>query len=94
MVANYMAEAGTSPSRHRRGGGRSCGWPRSSPPGPELFRAMRQAGIDKAELAHRVGIASKDVDRLFSIHHKTRLEQVEAALAVVGPRLVVTVEPA
>jgi len=55
---------------------------------------MRQAGIDKAELAHRVGIASKDVDRLFSIHHKTRLEQVEAALAVVGPRLVVTVEPA
>jgi antitoxin HicB len=57
----------------------------------EVYRAMRQAGIDKTELARRLGIAAKDVDRLFSIHHKTRLEQIAAALAAVGRRLVVTV---
>jgi antitoxin HicB len=58
----------------------------------EMFRAMRQAGIDKAELARRLGIAAKDVDRLFSIRHKTRLEQIEAALAALRRRLVVSVE--
>ena len=60
----------------------------------EVFRAMRQAGIDTAELARRLGIAAKDVDRLFSIHHKTGLDQIEAALAVLGRRLVVSVESA
>jgi antitoxin HicB len=92
MVANYMAE----------------GWdlPEPSPargrpvvrPAPlvaakaEVYRAMRQAGVDKPELARRLGIAAKDVDRLFSIHHKTRIEQIEAALAALGRRLVVSVE--
>jgi antitoxin HicB len=55
---------------------------------------MRQAGIDRAELARRLGIAAKDVDRLFSIDHKTRLEQIEVALAVLGRRLVMSVESA
>ncbi len=94
MVANYMAEGWDlpepSPVRRRP-------LVRLAPlvaAKAELFRAMRQAGIDKAELAHRVGIAPKDVDRLFSIHHKTRLEQIEAALAVLGRILVVSVEPA
>jgi antitoxin HicB len=60
----------------------------------ELFRAMQRAGIDKAEPARRLGLAPKDVERLFSIHHKTRLDQLEAALAALGRRLVVNVEPA
>jgi hypothetical protein len=37
---------------------------------------------------------TKDIDRLFSIHHKRRLDQIETALAVLGRRLVVSVEPA
>jgi antitoxin HicB len=53
---------------------------------------MRQAGIDKTELARRIGIAPDAVDRLFSIHRKTGLGQIEAALAALGRRLVVTVE--
>jgi antitoxin HicB len=32
------------------------------------------------------------VDRLFSIYRKTRLDQIEAALAALGRRLVVSVE--
>jgi antitoxin HicB len=53
---------------------------------------MRQAGIDKAELARRIGMAPEDADRLFSIHDETGLDRIEAALAVLGSRLVVTVE--
>jgi antitoxin HicB len=92
MVANYMAEGwdlpDSSPARGRP-------LVRLAPlvaAKAEVFRAMRQAGIDKAELARRLGLAAKDVDRLFSIHHKTRLDQIEAALAELGRRLVVSVE--
>ena len=94
MVANYMAEgwelSEPSPARGRP-------LVRLAPlvaAKAELFRAMRCAGIDKAGLARRLGIPPKEVERLFSIHHKTRLEQIEAALVVLGRRLVVSVEPA
>jgi antitoxin HicB len=94
MVANYMAEGwdlpDPSPARRRP-------LVRLAPlvaAKAELFRAMSRDGIDKTELADRLGVAPRDVDRLFSIHHKTRLEQIEAALAVLGRRLVVSVEPA
>lgn len=92
MVPNYMAEgwdlAEPSPARGRP-------LVRLAPlvaAKAELYRAMRKAGIDKAELARRIGIAPEAVDRLFSIHHKTGLDQIEAALAALGRRLVVTVE--
>jgi antitoxin HicB len=94
IVANYMAEGWElpepSPSRGRP-------LVRLAPlvaAKAELFRAMSRAGIDKTELADRLGVAPKDVDRLFSIHHKTRFDQIEAALVVLGRRLVVSVEPA
>jgi hypothetical protein len=48
----------------------------------------------KAELAAARRLCGKNTDRLFSIHHKTRLEQIEAALAALGRRLVVSVESA
>lgn len=57
----------------------------------ELFRATRKAGIDKAELSRRIGVAPDATDLLFSIRHETGLDQIEAAL---GRRLVVTVEMA
>jgi antitoxin HicB len=94
MVANYMAEGWDLPEPSPARGRPLVRLAPLVAAKAELFRAMRRAGIDKAELAHRAGIAPKDVDRLFSIHHKTRLEQIEAALAVLGCRLVVSVEPA
>jgi hypothetical protein len=53
---------------------------------------MRQAGIDKAELARRLGVAPPEVDRLFSIHDKSSsaLDRIAAGLAALGRRLVVT----
>jgi antitoxin HicB len=94
MVANYMAEGWDLPEPSPARGRPLVRLAPLVAAKAELFRAMRQMGIDKAELAHRAGIAPKDVDRLFSIHHKTRLEQIEAALAVLGRRLVVSVETA
>jgi antitoxin HicB len=94
MVANYMAEGWDLPERSPARGRPVVRLAPVVAAKAELYRAMRQAGIDKAELAHRLGIAPKDVDRLFSIHHKTRLEPIETALAVLGRRLVVSVEPA
>ena len=94
MVANYMAE----------------GWdlPAPSPPAgrplvrlaplvaakAEVYHAMRTAGISKAELARRVGISPQQAQRLFDIHHASRLDQIDAALAALGRRLVVTTEAA
>jgi antitoxin HicB len=94
MVANYMAE----------------GWdlPTPSPPAgrplvrlapivaakAELYRAMRAVGISKAELARRIGVSPQQVQRLFDIHHASRLDQIEAALAALGRRLVVTSDAA
>jgi antitoxin HicB len=94
MVANYMAEGWDLPEPSPARGRPLVRLAPLVAAKAEVYRAMRQAGIDKAELAQRVGIAPKDVDRLFSIHHKTRLEQIEAALVVLGRRLVVSVETA
>jgi antitoxin HicB len=94
MVANYMAEDWDLPEPSPARGRPLVRLAPLVAVKAEVYRAMRQAGIDKAELAYRLGIAAKDVDRLFSIHHKTRLDQIEAALAALGRRLVVSVEPA
>jgi antitoxin HicB len=60
----------------------------------ELYSAFRQAGITKAELARRLGIPRMNVDRLFNPKHRSRLDQIEAALGAVSKRLTISVEDA
>lgn len=60
----------------------------------ELYRALKDSGVRKAELARRLGISRGNVDRLFDLHHSTRLELLEAAFAVLGRRLSIGVEKA
>lgn len=60
----------------------------------ELYRAMRAAGITKADLARRVGIAPQQVQRLFDTNHASRIDQLAAAFAALGRRLVITSEAA
>lgn len=52
-----------------------------------LYRAMREAGIRKADLARRLGWHGPQIDRLLDLNHASRLDQIEAALAVLGKRL-------
>jgi antitoxin HicB len=60
----------------------------------ELYLAMRQAGLDEAQLAQRLGWPPKKLAHIFDGYHAVRLEQLEAALAALGRRFVVTSEPA
>jgi len=59
----------------------------------ELYRAMRQAGLDEAHLAERLGWPAKKIAHIFDGYHVVRLEQLEAALSPLGRRLLVTSEP-
>ena len=58
----------------------------------EAYRAMRNAGLSKSALAAKLGWQPSQVTRLFDGHHASRLDQIEAALAVLGRRLVVASE--
>jgi antitoxin HicB len=94
MVANYMAEDWDLPEPSAARGRPLIGLDPLVAAKAELFRAMRAAGIDKAELAHRLDISPQQAQHLFSIHHAKRLDQLDAALRVLGRRLVVTTEAA
>src|ERR1700732_412476 len=60
----------------------------------EVYRAMRQAGLDAGRLAERLGWPPKKIAHIFDGYHVVRVEQLEAALAALGRRFVVTSEPA
>jgi antitoxin HicB len=57
-----------------------------------LYEAMRETGVRKADLARRMGWQKSQVDRLLDLRHRSRLDQIEAALAKLHKRLVVNVE--
>jgi antitoxin HicB len=52
-----------------------------------LYEAMRAAGLRKADLARRLKWQKSQVDRLLDLNHKTRLEQIQEALAALDKRL-------
>jgi antitoxin HicB len=58
----------------------------------ELFAAMQGQRVTKAELARRLKWHGPQVDRLLQMTHGSKLDQMEAAFAVLGKRLVVGVQ--
>ena len=60
----------------------------------EVYRAMRQAEFDEAQLAARLGWTPKQVTHLFDGYHVVRLEQLEAVITALGRCLVATSEAA
>jgi ribosome-binding protein aMBF1 (putative translation factor) len=59
-----------------------------------VMLALRDAGISRAELARRLKWKRESVDRLFRLDHRSRLEQIEAALAVLGRKADIKVRDA
>ncbi|MGO4881716.1 MAG: type II toxin-antitoxin system HicB family antitoxin [Bryobacteraceae bacterium] len=59
-----------------------------------LYKAMQQAGVRKADLARRVKWQKSQVDRLLDLTHRSRLDQIEEALAALDKRLAVQIEDA
>ena len=59
-----------------------------------LYQGMRDQGIGKADLARRLGWHLPQVDRVLDVNHHSRLDQMDAALRVIGHRLHVSPVPA
>jgi antitoxin HicB len=60
----------------------------------ELYRQFTASGLRKIDLARRLGTPKTAVDRLFDLNHRSRLDQIEAALTALGKRLTVEVQDA
>jgi antitoxin HicB len=60
----------------------------------DLFAAFLESGMTKAEFARRIGIPKTQIQRLFSLRHHSRLDQIESAFAALGKRLHVEVRDA
>ena len=56
-----------------------------------LYQEMRRAGLKKADLARLLLVHAPQVDRLLDLNHSSRLDQMEAALGVLGKHLDVRV---
>lgn len=59
-----------------------------------LYGAMREQWVGRAELARRLRWHLAQVNRVLDLRHASKMEQVEAALAALGLRLIVDVAKA
>jgi len=59
-----------------------------------LYVAMREAGVNKLQLAQRLGIDEKEVRRLLDPHHGSKLPRIAQAVQALGRRLVIGLEAA
>ncbi|MEQ8966106.1 MAG: type II toxin-antitoxin system HicB family antitoxin [Azospirillaceae bacterium] len=59
-----------------------------------LFEAARDAGLGPSQLAVRLGVQETEARRMLHPRHATKIGRLEAALAALGKRIVVSVEPA
>ena len=59
-----------------------------------LYLAMREQGMSNSELARRLGVRETVVRRMLDPDHETKSEKLQAALDVLGKRIVVAVEDA
>jgi antitoxin HicB len=57
-----------------------------------LYLAMKQAGVSNTALARRLGCDEKEVRRMLDPRHPTKLPRVQAALRLLGKRLIVGME--
>jgi len=59
-----------------------------------LYSALRASGVRKIDLARRLKCSPSQIDRLLDITHHSRLDQIEAAFAVIGKRLAIEIQDA
>jgi len=59
-----------------------------------LYIAVRATGINKSARARRLGVDEKEIRRMFSPRHQTKLPRIEQALLVLGYQLSVSLRKA
>ncbi len=82
-----------APSRPKRGQ-RLIGVPLYLAPKLALYLAIREHGTRNTELAKRLGVSETVVRRMLDPKHGTKPERIQAALAALGKRIVVTFDDA
>jgi antitoxin HicB len=92
-IGDYIREGKPLPAPLRRRGAKfhAVPLPALQSAKVDLYAAFLASGLKKAELARRIGIPKTHIERLFSLRHHSRLDQIEAALAALGKRLHVDV---
>src|ERR1019366_1591176 len=88
-IRDFIRESRALPKskRHRGSRFRPVELPALQAAKVDLYTAFLVSGLQKAELARRIGIPKTHIERLFSLRHHSRLDQIEAALASLGKRL-------
>ncbi len=88
-IGDYIKESKPLPipRRHRGAKFRPVPLPALQAAKVDLYISFLDSGLKKAELARRIGIPKTHIDRLFSLRHHSRLDQIEAAFAALGKRL-------
>jgi antitoxin HicB len=81
------------PSKPKRGQ-QPIGLPLYLAPKLALYLGMRELGLRNTQLARRLGVSETVVRRMLDPRHDTKPEKIEAALAALGKRIVVTFEDA
>jgi antitoxin HicB len=82
------------PKRHRGAKSRPVALPALQSAKVDLYVSFVESGLKKAEFARRIGIPKTHIERLFSLRHHSRLDQIESAFAALGKRLHVEVRNA
>jgi antitoxin HicB len=88
-IADYVRESKPlpAPRRHRGSKFRPVPLPALQAAKVDLYTAFLESGLKKAEFARRAGIHKTHVERLFSLRHHSRLDQLEASFVALGKRL-------
>jgi antitoxin HicB len=88
-IGDYIRECRPlpAPKRHRGSKFRPVPLPALQAAKVDLYTTFLQSGLKKAEFARRIGIPKTHIERLFSLRHHSRLDQIEAAFAALGKRL-------
>lgn len=88
-IEDYIREGKRLPVARRRRGAKFRPVSLSALQGAkvDLYAAFLKSGLRKAEFARHIGIPKTHVERLFSLRHCSRLDQIEAAFAALGKRL-------
>jgi antitoxin HicB len=93
-LAARIADGADIPPAPARPRGRTVILPLMTALKVSLYRALRDAGISRAELMRRLGWNRESVDRLFRLDHASRLDQLEAAFKALGRRIDASIERA
>lgn len=88
-ISDYIMESRPLPvpRRHRGSKFRPVPLPALQAAKVDLYTAFSGSGLKKVEFARRIGIPKTHIERLFSLRHHSRLDQIESAFAALGKRL-------